>query len=93
MKLRWSFRAANDRGPQAESRVLFEAPKKTDTHLSVCLFLCFRYDFNWRQRNSTDVTSGWFIVPRVRWTMKGCDEQEKTRSITKRSKQVRRLCF
>ena len=28
MKLRWSFRAANDRGPQAESRVLFEAPKK-----------------------------------------------------------------
>ena len=38
MKLRWSFRAANDRGLQAESRVLFEAPKKTDTHLSVCLF-------------------------------------------------------
>ncbi len=27
MKLRWSFRAANDRGPQAESRVLFEAPR------------------------------------------------------------------
>ena len=45
------------------------------------------------QRNSTDVTSGWFIVPCVRWTMQGCDEQEKTRSITKRSKRVRRLCF
>ena len=57
MKLRWSFRAANDRGPQAESRVLFEAPKKTDTHLSVCLFLCFRYDSNLCQRNSTDVSA------------------------------------
>ena len=32
MKLRWSFRAANDRGPQAESRVLFEAPNKEATH-------------------------------------------------------------
>ena len=38
MTVQWTVRAANDRGPQAESRVLFEAPKKTDTHLSVCLF-------------------------------------------------------
>ena len=27
MKLRWSFRAANDRGPQAESRALLPLPK------------------------------------------------------------------
>ena len=28
MKLRWSFRAANDRGPQAESRIPGESPAK-----------------------------------------------------------------
>ena len=28
MTVRWTVRAATDRGPQAESRVLFEAPKK-----------------------------------------------------------------
>ena len=39
MKLRWSFRAANDRGPQAESRVLFEAPKRNDYSKSG-RFLC-----------------------------------------------------
>jgi hypothetical protein len=29
MKLRWSFRAANDRGPQAESRIPGESPAKS----------------------------------------------------------------
>ncbi len=38
MKLRWSFRAANDRGPQAESRVLFEAPKQKPPKR---VFFCF----------------------------------------------------
>ena len=28
MKLRWSFRAANDRAPQCESRILVPQPKK-----------------------------------------------------------------
>ena len=93
MKLRWSFRAANDRGPQAESRVLFEAPNKEATHQGGFFIFHLIYDSNLCQRNSTDVTSGWFIVPRVRWTMQGCDEQEEIGSITKRSKRVIRLCF
>ncbi len=31
MKLRWSFRAANDRGPQAESRIPGESPTNAET--------------------------------------------------------------
>ena len=81
MKLRWSFRAANDRGPQAESRVLFEAPKRKTTHFEWFFFLLLKYELKLCNCVSTDVTSGWFIVPRVRWTMKGCDEQEETRAI------------
>ncbi len=33
MTVRWTVRAATDRGPQAESRVLFEAPKHDNPNL------------------------------------------------------------
>ena len=48
MKLRWSFRAANDRGPQAESRVLFEAPNKEATHQGGFFIFHLIYDLNLR---------------------------------------------
>ena len=39
MTVRWTVRAATDRGPQAESRVLFGAPKKKHSRKSVGAFL------------------------------------------------------
>ena len=39
MTVRWTVRAATDRGPQAESRVLFGAPKKKHSRNSVGAFL------------------------------------------------------
>ncbi len=57
MKLRWSFRAANDRGPQAESRVLFEGPNKEATHLGGFFIFHLIYDLNLCQRNSIAVSA------------------------------------
>ena len=38
MTVRWTVRSATDRGPQAESRVLFGAPKKKYSRNSVGAF-------------------------------------------------------
>ena len=46
MKLRWSFRAVNDRGPQAESRIPGESPARRYLSKDRYLFI-FIYKIMW----------------------------------------------
>ena len=87
MTVRWTVRAATDRGPQAESRVLFGAPKKMHSRNSVGAFLLLQNHYsNLYHRVSADVLR---LLTGSRVCARGarCSrhvEQEETQSNAKR---------
>ena len=58
MKLRWSFRAANDRGPQAESRIPGESPAKSTYRKIGAFYFLYEAITGIRRTSGTEQQSG-----------------------------------
>ena len=95
MTVRWTVRAATDRGPQAEIRVLFGAPKKKHSRKSVGVFLLLS-DTLLRLLSPCFGRSVAAVnrlgCRRFLRKIQAAPEQEETQSSAKRSKRAMRQC-
>ena len=63
MKLRWSFRAANDRGPQRESRIPGESPAKSTYRKIGAFFVFMSENLSFLEK---DILSSLYCIQKVR---------------------------
>ena len=77
MTVRWTVRAATDRGPQPESRVLFGAPTKRSSFWMV-FFVYPKFDLNLWHRNINSASAvNCFAGLRFRWKIKQAEKRKK----------------